>query len=206
MAGYTDTATPPESLAPTTATSLPRPSLHRPGRLRELLELAVFVIAVYALVELAIPRFMVDGRSMQPTFHDGERLIVSRINYLFGTPQRGDIIVFNSPSNPRGEPLIKRVIGTPGDTVEFRDAQVYLNGQLLDEPYINEPCRPNMCQDAIYELGADEYFVMGDNRNHSNDSRRFGPVPFDNIIGDVLIRYWPPSDWGIVSRIGYPGE
>ena len=184
----------------------PRPAIRLPGIWREGFDLLAMVVLVFVLVELAIPRFMVEGRSMQPNFQDGQRLIVSRVHYLFGNPGRGDIVVFNSPRNPDGEPLIKRVIGLPGETVEIREQMVYVNGVPLEEPYINEPCTPSHCRDNMWELGTDEYFFMGDNRNHSNDSRRFGPVNYENIIGETLICYWPPSNWGIVTQIGFPAE
>jgi signal peptidase I len=135
---------------------------------------------------------------MQPNFHTGQFLIVSRVNYLLGEPQRGDIVVFQYPLNPQ-EDYIKRVIGLPGETVEIRETLVYVNGALLDEPYINEPCTPTHCADRVWELTTDEYFVMGDNRNHSSDSRAFGAVPQRLIIGEALIRYWPPQDWGFVT-------
>lgn len=186
--------------------TLPRPTLRRWAGLWDLWELmktAFMMAAIYALVELATPRFYVEGRSMQPNFADGQRLIVSRVNYLFTDPQRGDIIVFNSPQGGRTQPpLIKRVIGLPGESVTIQDTQVYVNGVELDEPYIKEPCSLSNCKDERVELGPNDYFVMGDNRNNSNDSRRFGPVHRDAIIGEALIRYWPPPDWGIVAQIG----
>lgn len=152
---------------------------------------------IYTLVNLASARFIVDGPSMEPNFATGQFVLVSRVNYLIGEPQRGDVVVFKYPNDPR-EDYIKRVIGTPGDTVEIRDMLVYVNGAQLDEPYINEPCTPSSCRDQSWELGADEYFVMGDNRNHSSDSRAFGTVQRDLLIGEALIRYWPPQDWGII--------
>ncbi len=182
------------------AESLPRPHLQSPGigqTIREICETIALVVVIYALVNLATARFIVDGPSMEPNFATGQFVLVSRVNYLIGEPQRGDVVVFKYPGNPQ-EDYIKRVIGTPGDTVEIRDAKVYVNGGLLDEPYINEPCLPRMCQDNAWELGATQYFVMGDNRNHSSDSRAFGAVERDLIIGEALIRYWPPQDWGIV--------
>lgn len=185
--------------------SLPRPPLRRVGGLRELLGTLVLILAIFSMVELAIPRFIVDGPSMQPNFHNGQFLLVSRLHYIFSDPQHGDIVVFNVPGASKDDPpLIKRVIGVPGDVVEIRDRLVYVNGQLLDEPYINEPCNQYRCADNLWQLGPDEYFVMGDNRNHSNDSRAFGPIHRSNIIGEALLRYWPPSDWGIVTRIRYP--
>ena len=181
-----------------------RPTLRRPGLVDEIVRTIIFVIVVTVLFDMAIPRSLVDGSSMQPTFVDGERLIVSRINYLIARPHRGDVIVFNS-LNP-GEPeimLIKRVIGEPGDTVEWRNHQLYLNGHLIEEDYINEPC--TSCSDEVWELQTDQYFVMGDNRNHSRDSRSFGPVPIDHIVGRVVFRYWPIPRIGVVKGLAYEG-
>ncbi len=183
-------------------TATTRPRLRRRGFLREILETVVLIAAIYALVNLATARFIVEGPSMQPNFETGQFLIVSRVNYLFGQPSYGDIVVFHYPNNPEDD-YIKRVIGLPGDTVEITDQQVYVNGQLMDEPYILEACQRN-CSDAVWELSPEEYFVMGDNRNHSQDSRSFGAVNREFIVGEALVRYWPPSDWGIVERIRFP--
>ncbi len=178
---------------------LPRPRLKRTSAIREIIDLLVLIGAIYALVNLMTVRFVVQGPSMEPTFAENQFLIVSRVNYLVVNPQRGDIAVFHYPGNT-DEDYIKRVIGVPGDVVEIRDALVYVNDVLLDEPYINEPCRPTQCPNEFWELGEDEYFMMGDNRNRSSDSRDFGPVGKTFIVGEVLIRYWPPEDWGIVNR------
>ncbi len=181
--------------------------LHRRGFIREIIETLILIGAIYALVNLASVRFIVEGPSMQPNFHTGQVLVVSRFNYLLGDPHRGDIVVFNPPAqnDPDDPPYIKRVIGLPGDTVEIRDTKVYVNGQEMDEPYIDEPCTPERCPNKTWELGPNEYFMMGDNRNHSSDSRVFStPVTRDRIIGEALVRYWPPSDWGLVNRIRYP--
>lgn len=193
-----------EALSPETV--LPRPTLRRRGFLREVIETIILIGAIYALVNLATVRFIVEGPSMQPNFQTGQVLVISRLNYLMNQPQRGEIVVFNPPGQPADEPpYIKRVIGLPGETVEIRDTKVYVNGIELDEPYINEPCDPGRCPDKTWVLGADEYFMMGDNRNHSSDSRGFPtPVTRDRIIGEALIRYWPPQDWGLVSHIRYP--
>lgn len=189
----------------TTAQPIARPTLRRQSFLRELLETVVLIGAIYALVNLATVRFFIDGPSMQPSFQAGQFLVVSRVSYLLGNPERGDVVVFNAPGYAEDDPpLIKRLIGMPGDTVEIRNAEVYVNGQRMNEPYIKEACRANRCQDEVWELGPDQYFLMGDNRNNSKDSRAFGPVPRERIVGEALIRYWPPSDWGIVEHYRYP--
>jgi len=178
-----------------------RPKLRLPGFMFELLQTIIFVLVVTVLFDMAIPRSLVEGHSMQPTFEDADRLVVSRVNYLMAAPQRGDVIVFNSvnPRDAAGTMLIKRVIGLPGDTVQIIDKQMYINGTPIDEPYINEPCRVN-CADETWNLGAGQYFAMGDNRNHSSDSRVFGPVSIDHIVGKVMFRYWP------LDRIGFIAE
>jgi len=180
----------------------PRPTLERFQFVKEVIGTIAFVVAAFTLLQLALPRSVVNGRSMQPTLVDGERLVISRMNYLFGEPQYGDIVVFNSPRprTPDESSLVKRIIGKPGDTIEIRDLQVYVNGVPLVEPYIREPCDTSHCRDNIWELGENEYFVMGDNRNNSNDSRSFGPVPRENVVGEALIRYWPLERIGIIHR------
>lgn len=180
-----------------------RPKLRQRGFMREVIETLVLIAAIYALVNLATARFIVEGPSMQPSFETGQFLIVSRVHYLLDRPTYGDIIVFHYPNDPQDD-YIKRVIGLPGDVVEIRDTAVYVNGEPLDEPYILEDCRESMCRDNRWELDDDEYFVMGDNRNHSSDSRRFGPVERQYIVGEALLRYWPPRDWAIVERFRFP--
>jgi signal peptidase I len=182
-----------------------RPTLQRPGWLDEIVRTIIFVVVVTVLFDMAIPRSLVDGSSMMPTFVDGERLIVSRVHYLLTRPNRGDIVVFNSLEGDEIM-LIKRVIGEPGDVVEWRDHQLYLNEHLVEEDYINEPC--TSCPNETWILEADEYFVMGDNRNHSRDSRVFGPVPIDHIVGRVVFRYWPMYPKfrvGIIGGLAYEG-
>ncbi len=176
---------------------LVRPKLRETGFLRETIELFTLVLAIYTLVNLASVRFIVQGPSMQPNFETGQFLVVSRASYLFSEPQRGDIVVFHYPGDPE-EDYIKRLIGLPGDTVEIREQVVYVNDVALVEPYINEACNPSRCRDNAWTLGADDYFFMGDNRNHSSDSRSFGPVNREYIVGKVIARYWPLSDLGVL--------
>jgi signal peptidase I len=186
----------------------PRPPIQRFRWLREIVGTVIFVIAVFTLLQLALPRSVVHGRSMQPNLQDGERLVISRLNYLFGEPQRGDIVVFNSPQpRQQEEPsLVKRVIGKPGDHVAIIDLQVYVNDTLIDDSFTLETCDERHCRDNSWQLGPDQYFVMGDNRNNSNDSRSFGPVPRENIVGEAMFRYWPLESIGIIHRYGFPED
>ncbi len=200
MISTTLTATLPEQM--------PRPKLKRSTFVRELLETIILIGLFYTLVNLASVRFYIEGPSMQPNFWADQFLIVSRANYLLGDPQRGDIVVFDPPGDdgtPNEPLLIKRLIGLPGETVSLRDGQVYIDETPLNEPYIKEPCTRS-CNDSSWQLGADEFFFMGDNRNNSRDSRAFGPVTKNRIIGEAVIRYWPPSDWGIVTRYRFPEQ
>ena len=190
--------------------ALPRPRLRRPGFWRELFNSAFFIIAALIFSELALPRSSIDGPSMQPTLWKGDHLLISRVSYLIGDPQHGEIAVFDAP-DIKEEMLIKRVMGVPGDTIEIRqitrtdasgaevrDAQIFRNGELLDEPYfVNRPC--NNCRDNIWILGEDEYFMMGDNRNHSNDSRAFGPIRREKIVGRAIFRYLPFNTFGTLK-------
>ncbi len=190
------------------ALTQPRPNLRRRGVvrfLREAAETLGLVVTLYALVNLASARFIVEGDSMQPNFATGQFLLISRANYLIGQPERGDIVVFHYPLNPEMD-FIKRVIGLPGDTVEMIDTRVHVNGAELDEPYIREACLPQNCRDQRWEVSAGQYFVMGDNRNESRDSRAFGPVDRRYMVGEALVRYWPLQDLGIVSQYRYSGE
>jgi signal peptidase I len=177
-----------------------RPQLHRKGLLREVFQTLLFLVAVYVLLEMTIPRSVVLSISMEPNLIADQRLLISRMSYLFGEPERGDIVVFMPPNQPAGEPpLIKRLIGLPGETVSIRDTYLYVNGVQLEEDYLKEPCDPFRCPDQSWQLGAEEFFFMGDNRNHSHDSRAFGPIQRGQIVGKAVLRWWPPAKWGILS-------
>ncbi len=180
--------------------SLPRPRLHRPGLVLELLSTVMFIIAVYVLAEMAIPRSNLEGPSMQPNLHAGQYLIISRLDYLFGDPQRGDVAVFQAPDKDPSEPrLIKRVIGLPGETVTVSGDDVFIDGQKLDQPYfILRPCTRN-CQEQTWTLGPDEYIMLGDNRSDSRDSRSFDQVDRSLIVGKAVFRYLPVSEIGVID-------
>jgi signal peptidase I len=197
--------------APAERTTEQRPRLHRPGFLRDILETLILIGLVYTLVNLATVRFYIEGPSMQPTFYAEQFLIVSRLHYLFGEPARGDIVVFDAPGddNTSNNPLlIKRLIGLPGDHIQIIEGQVFVNGTLLNEPYLFVEDMPTRCngQHCDVVLCEGQYYLMGDHRGDSKDSRSFGPVSRDRIVGEAVVRYWPLNAIGIVQDIGYPQQ
>ena len=159
----------------------------------EALQIVLPAMILALLVHLFLAQAtIVFGQSMEPNLHDNQRLIIEKISYHIHPPQRGDIIVLRLP-NRHSDPLIKRVVGLPGETVEVRDGRVYINGQVLDEPYLDQSTYPGMPSRVVPE---NEVFVLGDNRGQSNDSRMFGFVPFSDIVGRAWFRYWPPAAIG----------
>lgn len=166
-----------------------------------------FVIAVLIRYILFTP-IVVDGDSMMPTLKDGDRMIVNKIGYTIGEPDRFDIVVFHAPE---GKDYIKRVIGLPGDTIEYKDDQLYINGKAYDEPYLDEYksqiTEGTLTQDftlqeidpTIDVIPEGYVFVMGDNRRYSKDSRHIGIVSQDKLIGNTSIIFWPIGDIKIVK-------
>ncbi len=191
--------------------------------IREILETLLLTLIIFILVRSVVQTFKVDGHSMDPSLRDGEYILVNKAVYfrydanwlprlfgqkdlqpklvnLFHGPDRGDIVVLEPPQDP-GKDYIKRVVGLPGDVVELRnDHLIYVNDQPLNEPYILEQ--------PIYEpfrkvLAADQFFVMGDNRNNSSDSHVWGALTYDKIVGKAWIIYWPKENWGFVPHQSY---
>jgi signal peptidase I len=165
---------------------------------RELLIIILIFVVVFAAVHFSVQSFRVDGPSMLPSFHQGEFLMVNKLTYHFSDPRRGDVIVFWPPFQS-DYPFIKRVIGVPGDLVEVKDGQVYVNGSLLEET----PDKSLSSNDISVLVEKDHYFVMGDNRSNSRDSTYGWTVPRDNIIGKSWLTYWPLSDWGLSPKYHY---
>lgn len=175
------------------------------GILRELLGwLVVIIIAVgasYLVITFVGQRTQVSGQSMETTLSDGDQLIVDKISYRFRDPKRYDIVVFPYHYE-KNTYYIKRIIGMPGETVQIVDGLVYINGQPLNEHYGNEIIEnPGIAEEPI-TLGADEYFVMGDNRNNSQDSRNnnVGLIHRDELLGRAWVRIWPLSDFGVIKH------
>jgi signal peptidase I len=164
---------------------------------REVLETVLPAILIALLINVFIGQATrVEGQSMEPNLHTNQRLVVEKVSYRFHGPQRFDVVVIKMPSQG-DELLIKRVIGLPGETVEIRDGTVYINGAALDEPHAQGDTSTR--HNASVMVPPLHVFVMGDNRNHSNDSRSFGPVPIENIVGRAWVSYWPPEEVGLVE-------
>jgi signal peptidase I len=147
--------------------------------------------ALFPLADLLCSiRFVVQGDSMEPTFSSGHYLLVSRLAYRLGRPSRGDVVVVRADWGPASE-YLKRVVGLPGERVRYEDGRLFINGVALAEPYLGDVPRPE--GDAAQEwcLEGDEYLVFGDNRPMSADSRRYGPVLGDALVGRAWYRYWP---------------
>jgi len=225
-----DTAEP----TPPTDESQPRTAVKkRSGALRETIETLLLALIIFVAVRQVVLNFRVDGNSMLPNLHNGEMLLVNRhayegynlaslINWIpgvdagdkvvhpFGKVSRGDIVIFNPPVDTK--PYIKRIIGLPGDVITFANGQVVVNGNPLDEGYdLGGPtecpgaARGELsCNSGPITVGPDQVYVMGDNREASSDSRYFGPVDIDSIIGKAIITYWPLSDFGRVPHYDYP--
>jgi signal peptidase I len=166
---------------------------------RDILITLIIAIVIFLLLQFTVQSFIIIGSSMQPNFEEGERLVINKLVYRLHQPERGDVIVFHPPGNQQAD-YIKRVIGLPDESVEIKGGKVYIhkedgNVEQLVEPYITELATRDFRGDKIPE---NEYFVLGDNRNHSNDSRNFGSVSREKIIGKAWLSIWPPSEWGVV--------
>jgi signal peptidase I len=183
-----------QPLPPPPRRRAPRGPANRRSHLaREIIETIALTIIIFVAIRFSVQTFTVDGQSMEPGLHGGEYVLVNKLAYLFHGPSRGDVIVFHYPVNPNLD-FIKRVIGLPGDTIKITTNQVFVNGVLLREPYIEAPVNVPVS----ITLKSDEYFVMGDNRPNSDDSRSWGPLPKNYIIGKATVVFWPLSNWEVI--------
>lgn len=180
------------------AETFPEPGLEKSRNIRrtifDLFETILLSAVLFLGINAVSARIRVDSFSMEPTLNKGDFVIVNKVSYKLGSPRQGDIIVFHYPPNPE-EQYIKRVIGLAGDQIRIADGEVYINGELLIEPYIQAPTS----RGGDWEIPQDSLFVMGDNRNNSSDSRVWGVVPYDYIVGKATVIYWPPDKWNLLS-------
>lgn len=163
------------------------------------ISLAVFVI----LYQFAAQPHKVRGASMEPSYHDGEYILTEKVSYYFEEPARGDVVVFKFPKNKELD-YIKRIIALPGETVAIRDNQIFVDGRRLTEPYLAPGTftsgHTTITNGSAFTVPADAYVVMGDNRERSSDSREWGAVTREDIVGRAFFRYWPPSEIGLVEN------
>jgi signal peptidase I len=162
----------------------------------DILETLVLSLVLFLGINAISARIRVESISMRPTLFAGDFIIVNKLAYKIGQPNRGDIIIFHYPPDPNREPYIKRVIGLPGETVQVSGGSVFVNNVRLDEPYISAP--PSY--EGQWRVPEDSLFVLGDNRNSSSDSHSWGMVPLINVIGKAEIVYWPPTDWQVLNE------
>lgn len=168
----------------------------------ELTKWIVVLLVVGTMIHLYVGTlFIVDGESMEPNFHSGQYILVNRWKYNFGTPTRGDAVVLRFPGDPEHKKYIKRIIGLPGEQVEIKDGAVYINGQKLNEPYI--PAGVLTEPDLTKDLGSDDYFLLGDNRDNSSDSRIWGICPKRDLIGQAVITLYPFEMFGKITQARY---
>src|SRR3989339_1694049 len=158
----------------------------------DFIETIVVSLAIFAVVSLFLFQpHQVDGRSMEPNFHDKEYILTDKISYRFGEPKRSDVVVFHSPQDERID-FIKRIIGVPGDSLQIKGGYLYINGTKIEENYINDPGQVAqgrfLKEGAKVDVPAGQFFVMGDNRLHSSDSREWGFVTRDEIVGRAFFR------------------
>lgn len=166
---------------------------------------AMIVIVAFLVRFYLIQPFIVEGSSMEPNFHNGQYLLVDKISYRFRPVGRGDVVVFHPPTRP-GLNYIKRVIALPGDSIEIKDGEIVVNGVRLEEPYLDGEqtlVRNSAVANLKSKLASDEYFVLGDNRDHSSDSREIGSIPRSNIVGRAWLVVFPLRNFGLVFHPSY---
>ena len=188
--------------------------------LEDMLETIALALLMFLVLQVSVRNYRVELSSMEATLFPKDRLVVNKLVYAhvdseivdglapfvdiwddqealfpFHPPSRGDVIVFRYPKDPSRD-FVKRVIGLPGETVEIHRGDVKIDGEALDEPYLEERDLSSLGPTLV---PPESYFVMGDNRDGSSDSRHWGTVPLENIVGKVLVRYWPPFEFSFLS-------
>ncbi len=178
----------------------------------DIFETLVIALSIFLVVYLFLLQpHQVNGKSMVPNFESGDYVLTDKISYRFGHPKRGDVIVFHAPISancPQGTgcDYIKRVIATPGESVEIKNGKIFVNSILLEENYLPDSFVTNsgdFTRNGPVVMGDNEYFVVGDNRSYSSDSRAWGPVDKGLIVGKAFFRYWPPESMGQIKSVTY---
>lgn len=162
----------------------------------DVVETILLALILYFAIDAVFARVRVENISMETTFMPGDVLVVNKLAYKLGDYKTGDVVIFHNP-NYEKEDFIKRIIGTPGDTVVIKDGKVYVNGNLLQEKYISQA----PMYEGEWRVPSDALFVLGDNRNESSDSHVWGYVPLTDVVGKALFVYWP---WNAITIISYP--
>jgi len=163
--------------------------------LKELLETLIVAVVLFVVINAATARILVQSISMEPNLREGDLVLVNRLAYKLVQPEISEVIVFLNPLNPQDVPYIKRVIGLPGDEVRIDQGRVFVNDQPIQEPYLSLPTQ----RGGQWQVPEEALFVLGDNRNNSSDSRQWGMVPLENIIGRAEAVYWPPQNWQVLN-------
>ncbi|GCE19353.1 signal peptidase I [Dictyobacter kobayashii] len=172
--------------------------MKRSQLIREIVEILALTLLIFLVVRFVVQSYRVDGPSMEPGLVNNEFVMVNKVSYLFHEPARGDVIVFHWPRDTTKD-FIKRIIGLPGDTITTDREHVTVNGKVLNEPYISAPDNP---EGRTWKVPPGQYFVMGDNRPVSDDSRSWGFVPKDYIVGKASVVFWPLSNLHFINT--YP--
>lgn len=167
----------------------------------------VVILAIMVMIYLFVMSPQeINGASMEPNFHNGEFILTNKITFKLGNPIRGDVVIFKSPGN-KDVDYIKRIIGLPGDTVALKNSKIYVNNQLLNESYLAPDIYifggTFLQEGSEITVPEGRYFVMGDNRPHSSDSREFGTIALGDFIGKAMLRYWPFTRAGFLQRPQY---
>lgn len=173
--------------------------------LLETVQVVVFSISIFLFIYfLVLQPHKIRGASMEPNFHENEYLLTDKVSYRFGEPSRGDVVVFKAST---GQDFIKRIIALPGEEIEIRNNTIFVNGVAISEEYIPENFQTAtgqfLAQNQPIIVPDDYYFVLGDNRSHSLDSRTFGFVNRGDISGKAFFVYWPPADVGVIEAAEY---
>lgn len=169
--------------------------MKRPRLLREIVELIAIAVVLFLVIHFTMQAYQVNDDSMQSTLHNGQHVLVNRVAYLFRAPERGDVIVLRDPTNT-DRTLLRRIVALPGDTISLDSTTVTVNGVLLNEPYVPQKFNPGAIN---LKVPANSYFVLPDNRLANADSRFFGPVSGDLIVGKAVMVYWPINQWHVID-------